>query len=722
MTKGTDHIDKGRDELSPVKRKPVASPSRSRKSWHVTPNTFLASTVLGAALLSWPLRWIVSGAPLLVYTILLGASKEYRILPYIPLWTLFTTLNLVYAVAATSWLLYWVFAAFCYPTILLACLFQFDAAAKRARWAFRTLLRDLHFINDKIAFFNLPALEIDTDVDGLLVVRGFTFSLSSLTVVAHGIEVGIKLSDDMELAIQTEKVTISLLRKIEIDDVYANVKGGEFEMTFGTLQKDTHDKDGDAIMVTNTPLLRAASAALDGTMPSRQKMKAAMVDGAILEDSSDPAEIIGSIQRLSPDDEKASTTYKDVLRRITDTCTANIARKTLEDISVAGQVDAASNLNNANDMRAAICASIHDQATIPHPPSRSVRVSTLQNSSSPAVKKFMHRLPLLLRLLLYPLSYFHPITIKSLTIAGSGKWMVHLMKHYLFKHYSSQDAEVRRIEDRIDAWMSDANFAVELGPMYCMASVPINTEHDIECHLKIEDFMAYRTITESVTLSQVIRLGGADATVSIPSYLLPHHEHILPKKPTQEDEMEQEQAVADAEGTPNTVLAERALEQLVKDESNITISAHAHLPACFDQELLNFTAALVKATKVIEMERDFEEHDSLREIRRSESNASNSSLGIASGNEDSQKAGFKDFMRKMDRGMKEIPGNFQHGMRKAGHNTVNAMANDRWIAKLVGKVMRKLENAQGDVGYSGNIPIALDFYRKKAEPESKLLP
>lgn len=47
-----------------------------------------------------------------------------------------------------------------------------------------------HFIRDKLALFDLPALEIDTDVEGLLVIRGVTISFSTLTVIAHGIELG----------------------------------------------------------------------------------------------------------------------------------------------------------------------------------------------------------------------------------------------------------------------------------------------------------------------------------------------------------------------------------------------------------------------------------------------------------------------------------------------------------------------------------------------------
>lgn len=64
------------------------------------------------------------------------------------------------------------------------------------------MLKQLQFVQDKVAFFGLPALEIDVDVAGLMVIRGITIHLSSLTIVAHGIELGIKLTDDMEIAFQ----------------------------------------------------------------------------------------------------------------------------------------------------------------------------------------------------------------------------------------------------------------------------------------------------------------------------------------------------------------------------------------------------------------------------------------------------------------------------------------------------------------------------------------
>ena len=53
-----------------------------------------------------------------------------------------------------------------------------------------------------------------------------------------------------------------------------------------------------------------------------------------------------------------------------------------------------------------------------------------------------------------------------------------------------------------------------------------------------------------------------------------------------------------------------------------------------------------------------------------------------------------------------------------------SIPNTNWIAKMVGKVTKKLEAAHEDAGYFGEISIRLDKYRPK-HPErlpSKLFP
>lgn len=141
----------------------------------------------------------------------------------------------------------------------------------------RAILRQLHFIDDKIAFFDIPALEIGPEVDGLMALRGITFSLSALTMDVHGVEVEIKLSDDLEL-ISTEEVRVSFFRKIEIEDYFADIKGGDFEMSFGKLDERTKDENGDAISISDSPLLKVAFENSD-KRKAGDNMRDAMTDG-----------------------------------------------------------------------------------------------------------------------------------------------------------------------------------------------------------------------------------------------------------------------------------------------------------------------------------------------------------------------------------------------------------------------------------------------------------
>lgn len=319
------------------------------------------------------------------------------------------------------------------------------------------------------------------------------------------------------------------------------------------------------------------------------------------------------------------------------------------------------------------------------------------------------------------------------------------MREYLFKHYSGQDGEIRRLEARITSWCADANFAVEFGPIAGEASFPINTNYNIKCHLKMTDVMAYRALADAVELKQVVRLAGMDAVMTIPTFLFPRHEHIFPKKATEFDIMKLEEAIKDMGDSPRAVQAQKDLEKLKKDEASMHVSAHAHLPAQFHQDLLNFIAAIVKATKVIESDKSFEEAKVLRELKRvstagsdtdAESvgsmdtmNTTNTTDTTAStattattATTGSANQGFKNFLKKVDTGFKDASAKTMVGMRKAGVQTVSAMANDRWIASLVGKITRKLEKAQGEVGYSAEVPIDLSSYRIRHEEGTKILP
>lgn len=291
--------------------------------------------------------------------------------------------------------------------------------------------------------------------------------------------------------------------------------------------------------------------------------------------------------------------------------------------------------------------------------------------------------------MLNPLSYFHPVKIDSITATASGKWIEHTLAEMIFKHYGEHDSDIENLQKRIATWLSEANFAIELGGMTGLAQVPFLSTYDINCLIGVNDVIAYRSLPKEVDVKQVVRLGGADATFKVPSFLLPHHEHILPPIPTRQDRKHLEKHVEAADGKPKTLKAQHNLEQAEKDETNVNMAVHARLPACLDQELLDFISALIKASKIVEMEKEPSAMD--QEIH-----------------------GIKEFSNALNRSMRD-------GMKKA---VVGGIVNDRWIAKMVGKITKKLETAQGDVGYSGDIPVALEPYRPRNKEDrlEKLLP
>lgn len=203
---------------------------------------------------------------------------------------------------------------------------------------------------------------------------------------------------------------------------------------------------------------------------------------------------------------------------------------------------------------------------------------------------------------------------------------------------------------------------------------------------------------------------------------LPHHEHLLPPVPSMEDRRAQEGEVRDAEGRPKTVQAEYELSRLENDQCNGKLSVHVRLPVVLDQELLNFVAALVKATKLIEMDKAGPQQSSSPSEEQIEEQV-DENLERETSHGGRFKTLHKNYLKEV-KGFttdltKSVTGNIKHTIKRT---TVDAMVNDRWIAKLVGKVAKQLENAMGEVGYSGDLPISLEPYRANAEPYAKLLP
>ncbi|QSZ30727.1 hypothetical protein DSL72_000285 [Monilinia vaccinii-corymbosi] len=606
----------------------------------------------------------------------------------------------------------------------------------------------LQFVEDRVGVFDLPGLEIDTEVDGLMVIRGVTVRLSEMSLRVHGVEVGLKLvvgegvdREEIEVGIACEEVVVRLGRGVEVGDCFASIKGGDGELSFKDAEerigggKEGWKREGGEVWEVDSKMLRAVEGNEfedgngngNGNVQNEHgKLEINRQSGHAPKET-DIKGVIEETKIITPDDNQAANEqYHKTIQTIQSTNSIQICRQEVRRLVNSGPgnkesgPDATETVSedNDDDIRAAICSQLHRQPSITHPPSRSIKVTTLQTLTPPHIRSFLHRLPMLLRLLLNPIAYFHPVKISSLTAAGSGKWIQEILSTKVFQNItytpptsplssaftppasptsashsrSPSDASSRAdekerekakgkensmpgIQRRINAWLTPANFVLELGAITGLARVPVMTSYPIHCSLSTTNVMLYRSLPSTTELKQVVRLGGADATFEVPSFLLPHHEHLLPAAPRTVE-------VRGAREVWGVVVGGGGggkIEELVherEDECTVGIGAHARLPVVMDQELLDWVARVVKASKVMEMEK--------------ERNAM-----------DEEVHGFRDFVGAVKGGMRD-------GMKKT---LISTTVNDKWIARMVGKITKKLEEAQGDVGYAGDLKVPLAPYR-----------
>jgi hypothetical protein len=103
-------------------------------------------------------------------------------------------LNAIYAVASTSWLLRISYASTCWLLVIATAIAQYAAISSFTRGRLRQLLRQVHFHQDKVAFFDFPVLIIDSEMTGFVAVHGVTVSLLTLSVEFHSIDLSMYTS------------------------------------------------------------------------------------------------------------------------------------------------------------------------------------------------------------------------------------------------------------------------------------------------------------------------------------------------------------------------------------------------------------------------------------------------------------------------------------------------------------------------------------------------
>lgn len=576
------------------------------------PFYFLAMALLALPLYDWSWRWWISGAPLLTMALLSGKLGRLSTSPTLLVCAL-ALVNIVYALFSTSWLFYDFYIVVCYPTAFLLAVVSSRRLQRAARRFLRVVLRTFHFYEDKLAFFDLPALNIDDgEVPCLLVVRGFTFTVSSMTLEVHGVEVGVKINDDIEIAIQTDRFTWKIMRSITIGDIYASIKGPFTEKNENRLDRIQNNSD-------------AENSLTQGGKPQ-------------------PTRNLSNVKSHGDYDEAARTKYRERLDGVRQTNTVNKARRRLRD-----------DIEGENQVRAGIGASIHGETTVPNPPTLEMKSSDLAAMVPSWLKSVFRKLPALLRLFLNPVSYNHPVHFQAIILTGCGRYLNQILEEKFFKYYHQENKEVNRLKGEVDTYLGDGKFSVILPDILGLASVPFLTQYDIVTFVKAPQVLAFKS-TQNLETKSIIEttniagLSGISATFTIPTFLLPNHEDLLPDPPADLHE---------------------------KDVANIKMSILASLPGTLHQDMTNFASALIKASQVLTLHKQ----------------ANSMSTTVHSTG---------DFTKALGSATKE----------QLKKKLVEAHVDDDWFNRLLVKAFDFLNHAKGDVGYQMDIPQDLEELRQ----------
>ncbi|CCG84440.1 protein of unknown function [Taphrina deformans PYCC 5710] len=570
---------------------------------------FAIMSALCLVLYDWSARWALSGAPLLCFVLLSGRLGWLSKSPKLLLWTLFNV-NAAYALLSTSWLFYDFYVVTSYPTIFVLAILSSKRLQKLVRKTLGFLLSGFNFNEDKLAFFDLPAIDIDDgDVPCLLVIRGFTFSLSTMTFVVHGVEVGVKLNDDIELAIQTDRFTWRLFREISIGDVYGSVKS--------SFQPDNRPHQDN--------------------YQDNRKAEEDMTDGRRPKTTRD----LSQIEAQGDIDQVAKERYESRLRHIQETNTVVKAR---------GEIG--SRITDDNKIKAAIGATIFPDTSVPNPPRQQIKSSYLNSLIPGWIMAIIKGVPVLLRLFLNPMSYNHPVHFDSIVLTGSGEYINKVLDTQFFKYYPDVNKEIRKLHGEVKEFLANGNFSLILPNILGLASVPMLTQYDIVTFVKAPRVLLLRSNRDEsraepdvLSVDEVAEITGLASTFTIPSYLLPNHEHLIPPPP--EDASED-------------------------DVAAVKMSIIGSLPGKFHPDMVDFAINVVKASQVLSLHK--------------QANSMSTEVHSAA-----------DFGRSVGKATKE----------QTKKKLVEAHVDDAWLHKLIIKGFGALRTARGDAGYQMDLPVPL---------------
>lgn len=459
----------------------------------------------------------------------------------------------------------------------------------------------------------------------------------------------------MQLSLYVNNLAVNVSRSIDIGEIYGTIKDETAETIFQHLPSEM----GDGATTSKTP------------------------------------------HSIRHGDREAEERYNELRHQIWKTDPINESRKNVQDTEgteTKGLTE--------GQLRAATCARLEGSPAVPHAPPDSVRVTTLQNLIPRRLAHFLARLPFLLRLVLMLLSYLHPIKIPSITIAGPGHWLAEILQHRVLDQYLEESDESHDLQYRAKEWLENAMLSVDFTKISALGQVPVRTMHDVTAGLRCADTTVFRSAPDVVETA--MELGGADLEFVLPSYLLPHHEHLVPQQPNRvhEANLTQQHEQKDEDSREGQT-------DLDEDCAHIYMRAHANLPAATDHSLLEFIVDLANVSEIFQMQQDDE-----ADLDRTAESSQHDQNG-ESHDDNKEEADGKSGLR--ERTKRAFRGHVKDRAKQLAMRGLNK-EQSQWIKTMVRNTASQLEKMHGDVGYSGSITVPLEPYRGSHDMASKLLP
>ena len=708
---------------------------------------------------SWVGSWLISGGAIETLLLLTSLTNHFPISNYL----LAVILNTLYLFASTSWLFCLLFASACWPFIGLTCLVQYAAISSYTRARLRRTLRNVHFYRDKAALFYLPSMVIDAGLDGLVTVHGLTINLLDLSAEMHGIEVGQSMSSSVwsllvffltlcldcadnllpgldigsghKLAIHSDAITIRLFRSIIIDDVYGvHWFDGNTPETPDTVPDDEGGSAGRDQRIDSHGH-ESAQGVKTNLFPDRIRHTAHDEHFGDLKPSRSPARL------PSPDDIEAEDRYDFVLHELRTTTRLYQSHVRVK-VARRAQPNNTDKDNEDVDTRAAICADLRSTRPAMSPTDNKFTLTQLLDLFEP-ITRILDKVPVVLRFFLWLTSQSHPITCPSICFSASGHYLGNELTDKLFRKHAGKSDRIDKLRQQVSHWLSDADLYIDFANLRGRASVPMRAVDPIRTNLRSADIVvtrlsssrdaenghpSYSQHADPDTTGRVARLSGADAAFTIPVCLLPSHGYLAPPPPESSES---------------------------EDTVPVGFSARASLPAYFSEPFLDFAATFSQTFQLVEIEEDEQKEDeeeaavdeAKEETKETkETNAAEEAPGSpppaspTSPNLNSPSSAekspakfhhphFRHFRTRLSQTSPKIASALhlhdnpaqknqktilqQHPilrhpksvLQRSVKKSVVEKINGAWCAKWSNKVLRKLEDAEGDLGYSGSVRV-----------------